>query len=272
MKKKYLVEVWEHRQVSFEVEAENKEEAKKVAEDTYQNDEELQHEMVANDESVVYEEVKVLHEIGPATGIVDEKPSSKPERNPELYAVITIKDSVVHLDYTVNPDASCCQENEDILQLETYPDTGWCESKFSKRLEDDFWGVWTDWNGHVTGGIVLQDDFTFAEWDRMVSRYREVTPAEIKDLEDGGYVVYAEMKQAKADDRIIVTDLRLVANGDQWGAVVELQDEKEVPVWAVNGNEGTPPWLNDEKEYERWYNLALEEAHRLGYWLEGEVQ
>ena len=31
-RKKFLVEVWEHRQVSFEVEAENAEEAKKVAE------------------------------------------------------------------------------------------------------------------------------------------------------------------------------------------------------------------------------------------------
>lgn len=186
--KKWLVEVWEHRQVSFEVEAENEEEAKKVAEDTYQNDEELQHEMVSNDESIAYEEVKVLHEIGPATGIVGEK-----GRKPELYAVITIKDSVVHLDYTVNPNASCCQENEDILQLETYPDTGWHESKFSKKLEDDFWGVWTDWNGHVTGDIMLQDDFTFARWDTWISSSKVVTPSEIKDLDDGEYVVYADI-------------------------------------------------------------------------------
>lgn len=73
MKKKYLVEVWEHRQVSFEVEAENEEEAKKVAEDVYQNDDDLQHEMVSNDESIVYEEVKVLQELGPATGIINTK-------------------------------------------------------------------------------------------------------------------------------------------------------------------------------------------------------
>ena len=38
MKSKFLVEVWEHRQVSFEVEAEYEDEAKKVAEDVYQND------------------------------------------------------------------------------------------------------------------------------------------------------------------------------------------------------------------------------------------
>lgn len=73
MKKKYLVEVWEHRQVSFEVEAENEEEAKKVAEDVYQNDDDLQHEMVSNDESIACEEVKVLQELGPATGIVNTK-------------------------------------------------------------------------------------------------------------------------------------------------------------------------------------------------------
>lgn len=73
MKKKYLVEVWEHRQVSFEVEAENEEEAKRVAEDVYQNDDDLQHEMVSNDESIACEEVKVLQELGPATGIINTK-------------------------------------------------------------------------------------------------------------------------------------------------------------------------------------------------------
>ena len=46
MKSKFLVEVWEHRQVSFIVEAEDEDDAKKVAEDVYQNDDELQHDMV----------------------------------------------------------------------------------------------------------------------------------------------------------------------------------------------------------------------------------
>ena len=194
MKKKFLVEVCEYRRVKFEVEAENKEEAKKVAEDTYQNDDDLMSEMLTDD-ALVLTEVDVLHERGPATGIVDEKPSSKPDRKPELYAVINIKDGIIHLDYTVNPNASCCQGKEDALQLESYSMRGWHESKYLKKLEDDFWGVWTEWNGHVTGGILLQDDFTFAEWDSVVSRYREVTPAEIKNLEDGEYVVYAEMKK-----------------------------------------------------------------------------
>lgn len=72
-RKKFLVEMWEHRQVSFVVEAENEEEAKKVAEDVYANDEKLQDDMVNNDESIVCDEVKVLHELGDADGIVDEK-------------------------------------------------------------------------------------------------------------------------------------------------------------------------------------------------------
>ena len=67
------MEVWEHRQVSFEVEAENEEEAKTVAEDVYQNDDDLQHEMVSNDESIACEEVKVLQELGPTTGIINTK-------------------------------------------------------------------------------------------------------------------------------------------------------------------------------------------------------
>lgn len=70
MRSKFLVELWEHRQVSFEVEAEDEDEAKKVAEDVYHNDDELQHEMVSNDESIAYDEVKVLQRIGPADGIV----------------------------------------------------------------------------------------------------------------------------------------------------------------------------------------------------------
>lgn len=71
----------------------------------------------------------------------------------------------------------------------------------------------------------------------------------------------------------MVSDLRLFARGDQWGAVVVLLDGTEVPVWAVNGNDPaeTPPWLKDDKSYEDWYNRALEEAHRQGYLLEGEA-
>lgn len=71
--------------------------------------------------------------------------------------------------------------------------------------------------------------------------------------------------------KTVICDLRLFAIGDQWGAVAELEDGREVPVWAVNGNEGIPPWEGDEKAYEDWYNRALEEAHRQGLYLEGEL-
>ena len=73
MKSKFLVEVWEHRNVSFVVEAEDEDEAKKVAEDVYQNDDEIQQDMVSNEESIAYDEVNVLHRIGPADGIVGRK-------------------------------------------------------------------------------------------------------------------------------------------------------------------------------------------------------
>lgn len=186
--KKWLVEVWELRRISFEVEAENEKEAKKVAEDTYQNDEELQHEMVSSDESIAGEGVKVLREIGPATGIVGEKPS----RKPELYAIISIKNGIVHLVHTVNPDASCCQESEDALQMETYSLAGWNVNKADPRLAGDFWGLWNEWNGIMPGGILL-DNFTFKAWDEVIAGLREVAPSEIKDLDDGEYVVYADI-------------------------------------------------------------------------------
>jgi hypothetical protein len=73
------------------------------------------------------------------------------------------------------------------------------------------------------------------------------------------------------ETKTVICDIRLFAIGDQWGAVAELEDGSEVPIWAVNGNEGIPPWEGDEKEYEDWYNRALEEAHRQGMFLEGEL-
>lgn len=75
----------------------------------------------------------------------------------------------------------------------------------------------------------------------------------------------------KRQDIKIATDIRLVANGDQWGAVAELEDGTEIPIWAVNGNDETPPWLLSEKVYEDWYNRALEEAHKQKVFLEGEI-
>jgi hypothetical protein len=69
----------------------------------------------------------------------------------------------------------------------------------------------------------------------------------------------------------IITDLHLFAIGDQWGAEVEYPNGATEPIWAVNGNEGTPDWERDEKSYEEWYNRALDEAHKQGFKLEGEL-
>lgn len=79
MKKKYLVEVWEHRQVSFEVEAENEEEAKATAEDVYANSDRLQDIMVNDDESIASEEVNVITCLGEADGIIGNNGERKGE-------------------------------------------------------------------------------------------------------------------------------------------------------------------------------------------------
>ena len=68
--KKWLVEVWEHRQVSFDVEAENEEEAKDVAMGEYVNSDRLQDIMVHDVESIASSEVNVLQCLGEANGIV----------------------------------------------------------------------------------------------------------------------------------------------------------------------------------------------------------
>ena len=68
--KKWLVEVWEHRQVSFEVEAECEEEAKNTAYDAYVNSDRLQDMMIHDNESIAYDEVKILQCLGDADGVV----------------------------------------------------------------------------------------------------------------------------------------------------------------------------------------------------------
>lgn len=68
--KNWLVEVWEHRQVSFIVEAECEEEAKNTARDAYVKSNRLRDIMVNNDVSIAYSEVKVLQCLEDANGIV----------------------------------------------------------------------------------------------------------------------------------------------------------------------------------------------------------
>lgn len=114
-------------------------------------------------------------------------------KNPELYAIISVFGGVVHLDHSVNPDAASCQGTKDGLQLESYLSLGWKEPVTNPRLENDFWGVWSDWNGKVTGGILLNDYFSVGAWKAMRCGLKVVSPKDIKNLSDGRYVVYAEV-------------------------------------------------------------------------------
>jgi len=126
---------------------------------------------------------------------LEEEKRSKVVRDPQLYAIIKVEKGMVHLDYTVNPDAASCQDSDEGLQLESYSYAGWNVPMNDPRLETDFWGVWTECNGKVTGGITLFDDFTISEWKKFRSGLQEVSPDEIKHLKkDGKYVVYAEIK------------------------------------------------------------------------------
>ena len=114
-------------------------------------------------------------------------------RKDEFYAIIRIDRGIVHLECTVNPDASCCQGTRDGLQLEYYDWAGWNEPKGNPRLASAFWDVWTEWNGKFCGGITLDDDYNQRLWKMERKGLKVVSPDKIKDLEDGRYVVYAEM-------------------------------------------------------------------------------
>lgn len=120
--------------------------------------------------------------------------AARPE--PELYAIITIKNGVVHLEHTVNPDASYCQDHPGSLQLETYSSSGWRVDKTDARLEEDFWGLWSELNGCMAGGIRLRDNYTFKRWDKYISKHKVVSPSDIKGLPDGEYAVYASIKES----------------------------------------------------------------------------
>lgn len=106
-------------------------------------------------------------------------------------AIVTISKGMVHLDFSWNPCAGCCEESDDIVQLEAYSSSGWHEPQDNPRLAEDFWGVWTDWNGKMCGGICLHDDHTYADMRKMQDSHRKVEPKGIKDLEDGVYTVLA---------------------------------------------------------------------------------
>jgi hypothetical protein len=73
---KWQVEVWEHRRVSFEVEAENEKEAETVAVDAYGNSDRLQ-DLMLDDRAIASSDVKVLRCSGKADGIVCTDPESE---------------------------------------------------------------------------------------------------------------------------------------------------------------------------------------------------
>lgn len=74
--KKWQVEVWEHRRVSFEVEAENEKEAETVAIDAYGNSDHLQ-DLMLDDRAVATTDAKVLRCSGEADGIVCTDPENE---------------------------------------------------------------------------------------------------------------------------------------------------------------------------------------------------
>lgn len=112
-----------------------------------------------------------------------------------LVGIISVSDGNVHLDTSFNPDASCCQDDETgtIVQREDYHSAGWNEKQTNPRLATDFWGVWTDWNGEMCGGIYLDDDFTYDEAEALIGSLKMVSPSEIATLPDGTYAVNAPM-------------------------------------------------------------------------------
>lgn len=67
--KKWQAEVWEHRCVSFEVEAENEKEAETVAADAYVNSDHLQ-DLMLDDRAIAKSDVIILRCSGEADGIV----------------------------------------------------------------------------------------------------------------------------------------------------------------------------------------------------------
>lgn len=70
--KKFMVEVTEKRKISFEVEAENEDDAKDTAMDAYVNGDGLQAEML-EDGAIHSTGIEVIRCIGEANGIVCEK-------------------------------------------------------------------------------------------------------------------------------------------------------------------------------------------------------
>lgn len=115
--------------------------------------------------------------------------------NIDELAIITIREGMVHLWTTWNPDASCCQDDEtgDIVQTEEYDSDGWNEPQSNPRLKTEFWDVWTEWNGKMVGGITLYDDTKKDDAYEEMLNHSFVSPEDIAHLPDGVYTVGARI-------------------------------------------------------------------------------
>jgi len=109
----------------------------------------------------------------------------------EMCAVIEIRNGIVHLEYSFNPDAACCSDDETgtIVQREHYHQNGWNEPQGNPLLAKKFWDIWCDWNGRMIGGIELDDEYTYAEAEELEKSLPKLKPSEIATAADGTYWV-----------------------------------------------------------------------------------
>lgn len=108
------------------------------------------------------------------------------------YAIVS-KDEygIIHLEYT-------CNCTDEYYTIENYGGNGWYV-KPEDLTEDNFWDVWTTWNGYVCGSIYLDDhdyeddygEIYTPEWDDLVSQYKEVSIDDLKTLPPGEYALCA---------------------------------------------------------------------------------
>lgn len=107
----------------------------------------------------------------------------------EDYAVVTKdKDGVIHLDMSCNP-------GEEYYTIESYCHSGWFV-RAEDLTRDNFWCVFSTWNGYVCGDIYLDDydyedeeDTSTPEWDSLVAQYKLVNVEDLKTLPPGEYAV-----------------------------------------------------------------------------------
>lgn len=103
------------------------------------------------------------------------------------YAIVEKAGDHIHLEFA-------CNVKEEDYTIEQYDSDGWWVDVKDINKEN-FWDIWTTWNGYMCGGIYLDDcDFDdnedTTEWNNFVAQFREVSIEELKELPDGKYAVY----------------------------------------------------------------------------------